>query len=129
MMIILRCSIDSSVELHEGSHLSLKFSNDFILNEGTLLIYYALAEVPSAARINMQPAEHLCTSGFRVSGPPGPGVGGGRGQTCIKTFLRQVGMCVQNFIKIGAGVWISICPTHSNRRTNRQTSLRPFIYI
>jgi len=25
----------------------------------------------------MQPAEHLCPSGFRVSGPPGPGVGGG----------------------------------------------------
>jgi len=21
----------------------------------------------------MQPAEHLCPSGFRVSGPPGPG--------------------------------------------------------
>jgi len=24
----------------------------------------------------MQPAKHLCPSGFRVSGPPGPGVGG-----------------------------------------------------
>jgi len=28
----------------------------------------------------------------------------GGGQTCIKTFLGHVGMCVQNFIKIGAGV-------------------------
>jgi len=36
-----------------------------------------LAEVPGAARVNMQPAEHLCPSGFRVSGPPGPGVLGG----------------------------------------------------
>jgi len=36
-----------------------------------------LAEVPGTARVNMQPAEHLCPSGFKVSGPPGPGVGGG----------------------------------------------------
>jgi len=33
-----------------------------------------LAEVPSAAWVNMQSAEHLC---LRVSGPPGPGMGGG----------------------------------------------------
>jgi len=74
-----------------------------------------LAEVPGAARVNMQPAEHLYPSGFRVSGPPGPGVGEGVGQTCIKTFLGQVGMCMQNFIKISAGVWISISPPHTNR--------------
>jgi len=58
----------------------------------------------------MQPAEHLCPSGFRVSGPPGPGGAWGGGQTCIQTFPGQVGMCMQNFIKIGAGVWISISP-------------------
>jgi len=66
----------------------------------------------------MQPAEHLCPSGFRVSGPPRPR-GGRGGQTCIKTFPGQVGMCVQNFIKIGAGVWISISPPRVS------TDLRP----
>jgi len=40
-----------------------------------------------------------------------------------------VGMCVQNFIKIGAGVWISISPPHTNRRTDKQTYVRPFIYL
>jgi len=78
------------------------------------IIISILAEVTGAARVNMQFAEHLCPSGFRVSGPPGQG-----GQTCIKTFLRQVGMCMQNFIKIGAVVWISIRPPHTNRWTNK----------
>jgi len=53
-------------------------------------------------------------SAFRVSGkPPGLGVECW-GQNCTKTFLGQVGMRVQNFIKIGAGVWISvsISPPH-----------------
>jgi len=64
----------------------------------------------------------MCPSAFRVSSSPSPG---GGGQTCTKTFLGQVGMCAENFIKIGAGVWISISPPH----TNRQTSVRPFLYI
>jgi len=49
----------------------------------------------------------MCPSAFRVSKTPGPEGGGGGeggGQTCTKTFLGQVGMCVQNFIKIGARV-------------------------
>jgi len=42
-----------------------------------LSIYIILAEVPGDARVNIQPAEQLCPSGFRVSGPPRPrGVGG-----------------------------------------------------
>jgi len=61
----------------------------------------------------------MCSSGFRVSGPQVPGVGGGRGQTYTETFLRQVGIWVQNFIKIGARGWISICPSHTNRRTSK----------
>jgi len=42
-----------------------------------------LAEVPGAAWINMQPAEHLlfckkmCPWAYGVSSPPGPGRGGG----------------------------------------------------
>jgi len=39
------------------------------------------------------------------------------------SFLGQMGMWLQNFIKIGAGVWISISPT------DKQTSVCPFIYI
>jgi len=42
----------------------------------------------------------MCPSVFRVSSPQAQG---GRGQTCNKTFLGQVGMCMENFIKIGAG--------------------------
>jgi len=61
----------------------------------------------------------MCTSAFRVSDPPGPDGGGSRGQTCTKTFLRQVGMSVQNFIKNRAWVWISICPPHTHRQTNK----------
>jgi len=46
----------------------------------------------------------MCPSAFSILGPPGPGEEEGV-QTCTKTFLGQVGICVQNFIKIGAGVW------------------------
>jgi len=47
----------------------------------------------------------MCPSGFRVLGPPRPRGGRRRrGQTFTKTFLGQVGMYMQNFIKIGAGV-------------------------
>jgi len=59
----------------------------------------------------LQPAEHILfykefskmsPSAFSILRPPGPG-GRGWGQTWTKTFLGQLGMCVQNFIKIGAG--------------------------
>jgi len=36
---------------------------------------------------------------YRVSGPQPQG--GGRGQTCAKTSLGQVEMCLQNFIRNG----------------------------
>jgi len=39
------------------------------------------------------------------------------------------GMCVENFIKTGAGVWISISPPHTNRQTDRQTNICTPIYI
>jgi len=35
--------------------------------------------------------------------------------------------CVQNFIKIGAGVWNSISPPHTNKQTNICTPI--YIYI
>jgi len=50
----------------------------------------------------------MCPSAFRVSGLPGPDRGRQGDQACTKTFLGQVWMCVQNFIKIGAGVLISL---------------------
>jgi len=59
-------------------------------------------------------------SAFRVSGPPGPG-----GRNCTKTFLGQMGMRLQNFIKICARVWISISPPRTNRQRNKHTSVRP----
>jgi len=89
--------------------------------------------------VNLQPAEHLLfrkqfskmfSSAFRVLDPPGPDPGGGGGdQTCAKNFLGQVEMFVRNFIKIGAGVWISISPPHTNRQTDKQTPVRPFLYL
>jgi len=65
-------------------------------------------------------------SAFRVSSPQAHGEGGG-GQTCTKAFLGQVGMCMQNFILIGAGVWISISPLHTNIQTNKD--LYAHLYI
>jgi len=60
--------------------------------------------------------KYICPSAYRVSSPLGPGRGGGLGQTCTKTFLGQVGICVQNFIKIGAGVWISMNKKDARRK-------------
>jgi len=54
-----------------------------------LFYYYILAEVPGAARINMQLAKHLCPSGFRVSDSPGPGVGGGGVKPASKPSLDK----------------------------------------
>jgi len=42
-------------------------------------------------------------------------------------MLGQEGMCVENFIKIGAGVWISISPPNTNRQTKICTP--SYIYI
>jgi len=62
-------------------------------------------------------------SAFRVAGPPGPDGGVGWGQTCTKTFLGQMGMWVQSFIQIGAGVWIFINPPYANRQRNTYTPI------
>jgi len=62
----------------------------------------------------------MCPSAFSILGPLGPGGGGGGGgQIRTKTFLGEVGMCVENFIKIGAGVLIIVSPPHTNRQTNK----------
>jgi len=57
---------------------------------------------------------------FRFSGPQGKGGERARVKTGPKpSFLPCTwGMCGQNFIKIGAGVWISIIPPHANRQRN-----------
>jgi len=62
----------------------------------------------------------MCPSALSVLGPLG---GRGGGQTYSKSFLGQVGICVQNLIKISAGVWISISPPHTNRQTDKQTNI------
>jgi len=84
-------------------------------NSGMSIFIYRLAEVPGTAWTNLQPEKHLlfCKQfqrcvlqliGFQAP----PRLKGGGGQSCIKTFLGQVEMCLQNFIRIGAWVWISI---------------------
>jgi len=85
---------------------SLKRDLNYLFSTLKLLLLL-LAEVPSAVRVNLQPAGHLMGWGE-----------GAVGHTRIKTFLGQVQICVQNFIKIGAGGWISISPPHTNRQTN-----------
>jgi len=106
------------------------------LNPVATLIYAVLAEVPGAAQVNLQLAEHLlfckqyskiCPSAFSILSPQAQG-GGGEGQTCTKTLLGQVRMCVENFIKIGAGVWISISPPHTNRQTDKHLYTHFYIY-
>jgi len=51
---------------------------------------------------------------------------GGGGQTCPKTFLGHVCTCDQNFIQIGARVWVSINPLFP---TDKQTYLYAHFYI
>jgi len=51
-----------------------------------------LAEVPGAAQVNMQPAEHLCPC-FRVSTSPGPGVGGGMSNLHQNLFWAGGDVC------------------------------------
>jgi len=70
----------------------------------------------------------MSPSAYRVSSPPGPGEGGGGGQTTTKTFLGQVGICLPNFIKIGAGGWISISPPRTNRQTNKHLYAHFYIF-
>jgi len=95
-----------------------------------------LAEVTGIARVYLQPTGHLlfckqfskvCPSAFSILGPPGPG-GGCGGLTCIKTFFGQVEICVQNFIMIGAGVWISISPPRTNRQTDKHLYAHFYVY-
>jgi len=73
----------------------------------------------------------MSPSAFSILGPPRPRGAGGVGQICTKTFLGQVGICVQNFIMIGAGFGFQTSPPHTNRQTNKQTNiyLPIFIYI
>jgi len=66
----------------------------------------------------------MCSSAFRVSGPPGPD--GGGGQTCTKTFLGHVGMCVQNSSRLVQGFGF---PFDLHIPTERQTNICTPIFI
>jgi len=79
-----------------------------------------LAEVPGAARVNLQPA--LFCKQF---------------QKCVLQLIGfqaprlkrgQVGMCLQNFTRIGAWVWVSISPSHTNRQTNKLLYAHFYMY-
>jgi len=96
--------------------------------------YVTLSEVPGAAWDNLQPAYHLlfckqcskmCPSAFRVSGPQAEG-GGGGDQNCTKSLLGEVGMCVQNFIKISVGFGF---PLALHIPTDKETYIFTPIYV
>jgi len=64
----------------------------------------------------MQPAEHLCPSGFRVSGPPSRG---GRRGVIPAQNLPWTGKNVRaKFHQDWCGVWISISPLQTDKQTN-----------
>jgi len=69
----------------------------------------------------------MCPSVFRVSSPQSPW-GEGAGSNLDQNLPWKVGKCVQNFIKIGAGVWISNSPPHTNRQTNKHLYAHFYIY-
>jgi len=66
----------------------------------------------------------MCPSALRVSSPPDPG---GEGSNLHQTLPWTGGDVMENLIKIGAVVWISISPPHTIRQTNICTPI--FIYI
>jgi len=72
----------------------------------------------------------MSPSAFSILGPPGLGGEGGGDQTWTKTFLGQVGMCVQNFIMIpvqGIGFPLALhIPT--NKQTNKHLYAHFYIY-
>jgi len=104
-----------------------------IFNDGTLIKVlvthqhcdnYQLS-YPALPRLicNLLSILKMCPSAFGILSPQAQG-GVGRGQT----FLGQVGMCVENFIQIGAGVWIFISPPHTNRQTHKYLYAHFYIY-
>jgi len=81
-----------------------------------------LGQDPNLSYLSLQPSDYLLScKHFSEKFPfqaPSPR-GRGQVQNCTKTLLGQVGVCVQNFIKIGAGLWITISHPHTNRQTNK----------
>jgi len=68
----------------------------------------------------------MCPSAFRVSSPPGPG-GEGAGSN-LHQNLPGTGGGEENLIKIGAGVWISVSPPHTNRQTDKHLYAHFYIH-
>jgi len=98
------------------------FKNDLLYNFLSNLYFYYL-RYPALQGLICYLLNIFCfvkNVSFNLKGfkPPGPGWWRGRDHIETKTFLGQVGMCVQNFIKISAEVLISISPPHTNRQTN-----------
>jgi len=89
-------------------------------------IFYWL-RYPALPRLicNLLSILKMCPSAFRVSSPLGPGEQG-RGSNLHQNLPWTGGL--QNFIKIAAGVWISITPPHTNRRTNKHLYVHLYIY-
>jgi len=99
-----------------------------ICNVDAQVSFLQLAEGPGTARVNMQPAEHLYPSGFRVSGPQVQGLEG-EGSNLHQNLPWTVGMNVQNFIKIAEGIWIFISPhIPTDGQTNKHLYAHFYIY-
>jgi len=92
-----------------------------------------LADVPGAAWVYMQPAEHLlfckqfskmCLQLLEFQGPM-PKEVRVPGSKLHQNLPWTGGDVRAKLFKIHAGIWISISPAH----TSRQTSVHPFLYI
>jgi len=92
----------------------------------TPIFIFLLAEVPGAGWVNLQPTEHLKNVSLSLKGfkPPQAQGEGGRGKTCTKTFLGQVGMFHRDRCRGLDFHWPS-----TYQQTNKQTSVCSFIYI
>jgi len=89
-------------------------------------LYFKLAEVPGAAWVNMQPAEHLCPSGFRDSGPQAQGWEGGSN---LHQNLPWTGRNVRVKFHQDRCRGLDFHLPSTYQQTDKQTSVHPFLYI
>jgi len=132
------CSMQMSDNCFDLSSTVCQPKRDFIgIFEGGWKCKFTSCEVPGSAWANLQPAEHILfckyfsktlSFSFKSFRLPGPGGSGGRSQNCTKTFLRQVGMCMQILSRSIQGFGFPLALA-TYQQTSKHSSLRPFIYI
>jgi len=96
---------------------------------GILCFFYSsIAEVPGAARVNLQPAEHLKNVFFSFYGfkPPGPKGEGAGIKPALKSSLDRWGCAWKISSRSVQGFGF---PLALHIPTDKQTSVHPFLYI